>query len=146
MSQVSKNILNNRVYERIFSLFPQLLHRMIARNQENDLVKAFFTRTEKIIFAKRVAIAFMLVKGYTYQQIVTKIKVSYGTVSRISDVLRTNGSVVASELDSIAKEDAFLHFLNAIDYHSERIMPPKGNQREWRKIVATKKKQLKPSI
>lgn len=146
MSQVSKNILNNRVYERIFSLFPQLLHRMIARHQEDDLVKAFFTRTEKIVFAKRVAIAFMLVKGYTYQQIVTKIKVSYGTVSRISDVLRTNGSVVASELDSIAKEDAFLHFLNAIDYHLERITPPKGNQRVWRKIVATKKKHLKPSI
>lgn len=133
MSQVSKYQLSNKVYAKIFTLFPQFLYRMTSRGKQSELIDAFFTRTEKIVIAKRVAIAFLLVKGYTYDKIVGKIKVSHGTVAKIADSLKTNDKSLIKELDSIAKEDAFMEFLNAVGYQVSKLLPPKGgNWSSWR--------------
>jgi len=147
MSQVSKNKLNNKVYERIFSLFPQFLHRMVVKNKQSIVIDAFFTRTEKIVFSKRIAIAFMLVKGYNYRQISAKIKVSTSTILKIADCLRnSNDDSIVHELELIAKEDAFIEFLGAIDYKISKLLPPKsGNWSVWRGRIEKAKasKQVK---
>lgn len=133
MSQVSKNKLNSKIYERIFTLFPQFIYRMTSKGKQIELVDAFFTHTEKTIFAKRIAIAFMLVKGYDYRQISSKIKVSTGTIANIADALKVHGDIVVKELESIAKEDSFVEFLNSIGYQISTILPPKGgNWSTWR--------------
>lgn len=133
MSQVSKYKLNKKVYEKIFSLFPQFLYRMTSKGKQNALVSAFFTNTEKIVFAKRIAIAFMLVKGYKYDQIVSKIKVSHGTVAKMADALKVHGDTVIKELENIAREDSFVEFLNSIGYQISTMLPPKGgNWSTWR--------------
>ncbi len=136
MSQVSKYQLNNKVYNKIFSLYPQFLHKMTKQGKQKEFVEAFFTRTEKIVIAKRIAIAFMLVKGYQYDQIRSKIKVSTGTIANIADVLKVNGESIAQELNKIAQEDAFKEFLGAIDYTISKILPPKGaNWSTWRSRI-----------
>ena len=129
MTQISKYKLNSKVYEKIFSLFPQFLYKMTKQGHQGLLVDSFFTNTEKTIFAKRIAIAFMLVKGYKYSDIVSKIKVSQGTVAKISEALRVHSEVIVKELESIAKEDAFNEFLGSIDYQVSSLIPPKG--RNW---------------
>ncbi len=133
MSQVSKNQLSNKVYEKIFSLFPRFLYKMTSKGKQSELVNAFFTRTEKIVFAKRIAIAFMLTKGYSYRQISTKIKVSTSTIIKIADSVKNNESTVKKELELIATEDSFVEFLNSIDYQLAKLLPPKGgNWSSWR--------------
>lgn len=133
MTQVSKFKLNNKVYEKIFSLFPQFLYKMTNKGQHTLLVDSFFTTTEKTVFAKRIAIAFMLVKGYKYDQIVNKIKVSHGTIAKIAEALRVHGGVIVKELENIAKDDAFKAFLGSINYHISSILPPKGgNWSAWK--------------
>ena len=129
MSQVSKYQLNNNVYEKIFSLFPLFLSRMTNKGKQNILVETFFSSTEKTMIAKRVAIAFMLVKDYRYDQIVDKLKVSHGTVAKIADALRTHDNVIKTELNLIASEQAFAQFLNAIGYQVSKLLPPKGG--DW---------------
>ncbi|EKD80164.1 MAG: hypothetical protein ACD_40C00191G0007 [uncultured bacterium] len=142
MSQVSKYKLNDKIYDKIFSLFPQFLYRMTSKGNQNLLVEAFFTNTEKIVIAKRVAIAFMLVKGYKYDQIVNKIKVSHGTVAKISDSLKTHSGLITKEFESIAKEDAFVEFLNAIEYQVSKLLPPKsGNWSTWRGRIEKEKRE-----
>ncbi len=133
MSQVSKYQLSNKVYAKIFTLFPQFLYRMTSKGKQSELIDAFFTRTEKIVVAKRVAIAFLLVKGYTYDSIVNKIKVSHGTVAKIADSLKANEKDIVRELNNIAKEDAFSEFLNSVGYQVTKLLPPKGgNWSSWR--------------
>jgi len=133
MSQVSKNQLNNKVYEKIFSLFPKFLYRMTSRGKQSELIDSFFTRTEKIVLAKRVAIAFMLVKGYDYRQISSKIKVSTSTILKVADSLKSHPTSIKKELELIATEDAFVGFLNSIGYQLAKLLPPKGgNWSSWR--------------
>lgn len=143
MTQISKYKLNSKVYEKIFSLFPEFLYRMTSKGHQGLLVDAFFTNTEKIIFAKRIAIAFMLVKGYKYDQIVNKIKVSHGTVAKIAEALRVSGSAIIKELENIAKEDSFKEFLNSIGYKLTTMLPPKGgNWSAWRSRIEKEKNKL----
>ena len=146
MSQVSKHKLNNSVYEKIFSLFPQFLSRMISHGKQAELVAAFFTSTERIVLAKRIAIAFMLTKGYTYDQIVGKLKVSHGTVAKIAESIKNGDNIIIKELEGIAKEQSFVEFLNAIGYKLETALPPKGgNWSSWRRrIEEDKKKYTEP--
>jgi len=133
MTQVSKYKLSDKVYQRIFSLFPEFLYRMIKNGHQKDLIDAFFTNTEKIVFAKRIAIAFMLVNGYKYDQIVNKIKVSHGTVAKISDALKNKGEILSLEFQKIASEEAFVDFLNSVGYNLSKFLPPKGgNWSVWR--------------
>jgi uncharacterized protein YerC len=147
MTQVSKYQLNSKVYEKIFSLFPQFLYRMTNKGQQNLLVNAFFTGTEKIVFAKRIAIAFMLVKGYRYDQIISKIKVSNGTVAKIAEALRTNDGPIIKELEAIAKEDAFKEFLGSINYQISSILPPKGGKwSSWKADLIKEKENTKSAI
>ncbi len=140
MSQVSKNKLNDKVYEKIFSLFPKFLYRMTSKGKQSELIDAFFTRTEQIVLAKRVAIAFMLVKGYDYRTISSKIKVSTSTILKISESLKGHSESVKKELELIAGEDAFIGFLNSIDYKLAKLFPPKGgNWSEWRRRLEKEK-------
>jgi len=147
MSQVSKNKLNNKVYEKIFTLFPQFLYQMTSHGKQTDLIDSFFTRTEKIVFAKRIAIAFMLVKGYDYRQISSKLKVSTSTILKVSDSLRDHPTSVKRELELIAKEDAFVEFLNSLGYNLAKILPPKGgNWSVWRRNLEQEKRDSKIPI
>jgi len=141
MSQVSKNKINNKVYEKIFSLFPRFLFKMTSKGKQSELVDVFFTRTEKIVLAKRIAIAFMLVKGYSYRQISDKIKVSTSTILKIADSITSKQSI-EEELKLIDAEDAFADFLNAIDYHVAKLLPPKGgNWSTWRGKIEKEKRE-----
>ncbi len=120
---------------------------MTSKGKQSELVDSFFTRTEKTIFAKRIAIAFMLVKGYNYRQISQKIKVSTSTVSRISDAIHNNHTSVTRELKLIEAEDSFKEFLGVIDYKISKIIPPKGgNWSVWRGRIERDKKDTETVI
>jgi uncharacterized protein YerC len=144
MSQISRNKLDVQVYEKIFSLFPRLLYKMTSKGRQLELIDSFFTRTEKVIFAKRIAIAFMLTKGYSYRAIAHKIKVSTGTILKIAESLRLNNQSTRKELESMATEDAFTDFLSAIGYSLAVALPPKsGNWSTWRGRIEKEKKAAK---
>lgn len=50
-----------------------------------------FTPTERIMFAKRLAIAALLSQGLPYKVIADKLKVSTSTVARVNLWLKTSG-------------------------------------------------------
>lgn len=142
MTQVSKHKLNQQVYSKIFLLFPKFLGRLSRQGQEIEVVEALFSRVEQTMMAKRIAISFMLIKGYTYEQISSKLKVSYGTIGKIAEVTKKVGAHFTSELQKIAKEDAFSDFLNAIGYKLAVMLPPKGgNWSSWRRDIEKSKRE-----
>lgn len=142
MTQVSKHQLNEEVYRKIFLLFPQFLGSLSRKGRELVVVDALFSTTEQTMIAKRIAIAFMLVKGYGYAPISAKLKVSYGTIAKINEITKNADSIFVKELESIARHDAFSDFLNAIGYKLSVAMPPRGgNWSVWRRRIEEDRKK-----
>lgn len=142
MSQVSKHKLNQKIYDKIFTLFPQLLSRLSSKGHASIAINALFSTTEKTMIAKRIATAFMLVKGYTYSQINSKIRVSYGTIGKIAELTKNADSNFVKELQLMATEQAFSEFLDAIGYKVALLLPPKGgNWSVWRRNIEQTRRQ-----
>jgi uncharacterized protein YerC len=136
MSQVSKHKLSQKVFDKIFSLFPQFLGRLSRQGHAPVVINALFSTTEKTMIAKRVATAFMLVKGYTYQQIKDNLCISNGTIGKIAEITKNADSKFVKELQLMAKEQAFGEFLDSIGYKLSVILPPKGgNWSTWRRNI-----------
>lgn len=136
MSQVSKHKLNQKVFDKIFSLFPQLLGRLSRKGDESLIINTLFSTTERTMIAKRIATAFMLTKGYTYEQIKEKLCISFSTIGKIAEITKTADSKFTKELQLIAKEQAFGEFLDAIGYKLSLVLPPKGgNWSVWRRNI-----------
>ena len=64
MTQVSKYPLSKDVYDKIFEIFLKTLINIKNKNEGRNLIKDFFTPTERIMFAKRLGIALLLEKNY----------------------------------------------------------------------------------
>src|SRR3989344_4526077 len=100
MSQVSKHKLSQNVFDKIFSLFPQVVGRLSRQGHAPVVINTLFSTTERTMVAKRVATAFMLVKGYTYQQIKDKLRISNGTIGKIAEITKNADSKFVKELQS----------------------------------------------
>ena len=69
MTQVSKRFLQKQVEERILDLFWTSLSSLSAKDKVSLFLDDLLSPTEKLMLSKRVAIAFMLMKGYDYPTI-----------------------------------------------------------------------------
>ena len=147
MAQVSKHKLNQQVYTKIFTLFPKFLGRLSRKGQESDAIESLFSRVEQTMIAKRIAISFMLIKGYTYEQISSKLKVSFGTIGKVAEITKKANSHFTKELHDISKEDSFSDFLNAIGHKLQSTLPPKGgNWSSWRRDIEKSKREGKQAF
>src|SRR3989344_1037615 len=84
MPQISKYPISDAVYSRIFDIFLDTVSDLRGKKKVSDFINSFLTPTEQIMLAKRLAIAFLLAKGYDYRDISTILRVSTGTVSRVA--------------------------------------------------------------
>ncbi|MEI6690139.1 MAG: Trp family transcriptional regulator [bacterium] len=142
MSQVSKRKIDQKVYDKLFSLLPEFMGRLSRNNHQQDFVNTLFYTTEKTMIAKRLAIAFMLTKEYTYSQMISKLKVSQGTVAKVAEMVGNADKSFISELQNISKEQQFVDFLELIGYKIETMLPPKGgNWSVWRRRIEKDKQK-----
>ncbi len=75
MPQVSKNTPRKEVSDRIYEIY--------AKSLPNSLLDELLTKTEKIMIAKRISIAYLLAQNYDYRTISQVLKVSTSTVGSI---------------------------------------------------------------
>ena len=85
MAQVSKHWVPKEIQERILSVFVKTLANLKTERQVSLFVEDLLTSTEKVMLAKRVAIAFLLSKEYSYRQISLMLNVSMSTIGWVSD-------------------------------------------------------------
>ena len=91
MTKVSRLSLRPDVWERIFNLFTGTLADIKDRNKLEAFVKYFFSPTERIMFAKRLAAAVLLAKGHDYQSIRKILRLSPPTIAKISIKVKYEG-------------------------------------------------------
>lgn len=89
--QVSKNPLSPKISREIENSFWWILTNLQKEEEVKKFLNDFLSPTEKIMLIKRLAIAMLLLKGYTYRNIREILKVSYPTINHIQRWLAKGG-------------------------------------------------------
>jgi uncharacterized protein YerC len=115
MSQISKYPVSKQISDRIFEIFLKSLIEIKNENDGNEFISDLLSPTEKIVLSKRLAIAFLLEKGFDYKTIQSILKVSAPTIASVNTA-RIYGSAGYKKLISrILKEEMLMSlFDNAI--------------------------------
>lgn len=115
MTQISKNPVHKDVYYSIRDDFLWILTAMHSQSEVKAFFYDFFTKTERIMFAKRLAVALMLHKGFQYDDIRFILHVSTATISRASEWLDHGGEGVKYAMDKLIKEEKAELFWKQVD-------------------------------
>ena len=132
MTQVSKYRMDKDLEKRMFNVFYKTLADLRTEKQVEMFLHDLLTPTEKVMLAKRVSIAFLLLEGkLRYRDISKILKVSLGTIARVNGVLALQRRGYKKILGEALKKKALKILLSElIDVIT--IVPPKGaNWSEW---------------
>ena len=85
MPKISRYKLEKRMEELILRQLAQIFQKITEEDGVSLLMNNLFTRTEKIMLAKRIAIAILLEKEWNYTAISNALKVSPTTISFVKN-------------------------------------------------------------
>lgn len=87
MTKVSRILIDPKRISFFINSLWNALALLEDRKEAEAFFKDVFTRTEILMFAKRIQIAKMLLLGYDYQTISSFVRVGNTTISKVSDWL-----------------------------------------------------------
>lgn len=114
MTQVSKYRISQNVNDQILGIFLQTLAGLTNKTQVSEFLGEFLTPTEKVMLSKRLAIGYLVARGYEYREISRTLKVSTATVGSFARLYKYGTSykkVVNKILDKIKTKEMFLDFI-----------------------------------
>src|SRR3989344_2165753 len=115
MPKVSQNPLSSEMRQEITSAFI----RTLTKIDDDHLLKRFLddllTPTEKLMLAKRLMVAVLLQRGYSYGAVCRVLKMSKTTVHLIQRDLVKSGDGYRKVFDRFFKESKGQRILNAIE-------------------------------
>jgi uncharacterized protein YerC len=135
MAQVSRHFMNPNIEKRVYEVFIESVKNTKNSGEVIDFLNDLLSPVEKIMMAKRVAIAFLLLQDkYTYYQISKTLKVSRGTIAKIHATFALQGKGYRKILGDILKrkiaKTALSELLDAMT-----LLPSKGTTIEyWNKV------------
>lgn len=133
MAQVSKRYLQKKVEDRILDLFWTSLSSLSTKEQIALFLDDLLSPTEKLMLAKRLAIAFMLLKGYDYPSINNRLKVSDPTIWNVKTNLAYRGKGYKIAIGSIMNKEKWEKFWQDLDHFFEQILPPRYGT-NWKEV------------
>lgn len=133
MSQVSKYPISSDIEQRIYEVFTKTISKLSRPSQINKFFEAFLSPVERIMLAKRLSIALLLLKGYKYPEIRKVLRVSPPTISDVSMNLKYMSPEFRSVIESIIKDEKLEAFWNQVtDVISDNVPPGGVNWSSWR--------------
>jgi uncharacterized protein YerC len=107
MAQISKRIIRPEIEKRLSALFQETLSGLRNKNEAQLFVEDVLTRTEKVMLAKRVAIAVLLEKNFDYRSIRDLLKVSSSTISTVKEQFQRDGGGYKSIVQRLARAESW---------------------------------------
>jgi uncharacterized protein YerC len=141
MPKVSRLSLRKDVWDRIFSLFINTLAGQTDKKKLSRFVDDFFSPTEKIMFAKRLAAAVLVAKGHDYASIREILKVSPPTIAKLSLKVKYGGEGLKPVIEDIFKKQSSQIIWREIE--SLFDVPTKGNLKSPERFVRNLKREQK---
>jgi uncharacterized protein YerC len=116
--QTSSKDLTKKQQQQIIERFITLITDLRSPQEARAFFESFLTDTEQLVFAKRLAIMWLLEQGKSYDEIRQELHVSSATISSIAGQMNKLGSKMSVEklrvdewADKVAKKiSRFLPF------------------------------------
>lgn len=93
--QVSKKKINRNLKRQIYSLLFQVIADVKNNQQMEELLKDLLSKTEIDVISRRLAIAYYLSRGRSYENIKTSLAVSSTTIASVSEQMKKKGFQLA---------------------------------------------------
>src|SRR3989344_8538377 len=149
MSQISKYQMDKILEERMFSVFYQTLADLRKKDEVQEFLNDLLTPTERIMLAKRLAIATLLIKGTTYEYIRDVIKVSTSTIMGVKTWLNIGGKGYLKAVTKLILNEKFDAFLDKTEELIEKLTIPrpgsdwsKKRSQSWKEYSLRRKKRI----
>lgn len=149
MAQVSKRVLQKNVEERILDLLWASLSMLSTKQKVAFFLDDLLSPTEKLMFGKRLAIAFMLIKGYDYPSINSRLKVSDSTIWNVKTSLVYKGKGYKMAIQKIMSKEKWEKFWQDLDHFFEQALPPRygtnwkeARRKQWEKRRKQEEKRV----
>lgn len=95
------------IEQRIYQILWQSLAKLNHPSDVSLFAQDILTPTEKVMIAKRLAIALLLSRGWDQEAISKVLKVSTDTIHRLKISLRTGGRGYQKVINQIEKDEAW---------------------------------------
>lgn len=145
MSQVSKYPISKAVEEECLNLLHTTISSLHGKQEIKEFLDDFLSPIERIMLAKRLGIAVLLGKGYTYDQIRKVLRVTPPTISMVSMAMKYTGKGYRHIVDMVIGSERWNEFWQRVDDFLADILPPKGKdwsywrRERWQRKIKTKK-------
>ncbi|GIW57450.1 MAG: hypothetical protein KatS3mg083_395 [Candidatus Dojkabacteria bacterium] len=141
MTQISRYPVTTTVNKQILQLFRNAISSLKQSDEIDDFLEDFLSPVEKIMLAKRLAIAVMLAKGYDYQSIKAILHVTPSTIASVSIRLKYAGKGYKKTVEKILQEGKINDFWQKVDLIISSIPQSKGTNRYQHKQELENKKR-----
>lgn len=106
MPRVSTRRLDKNIEQEIVANLDWLVSQLKSEEQANLFLQFVLTREERLMLAKRLAVLFLIHKGYHYSDIAEALKITPATISKfrsVFDVSSAEARTVLQKLDEREK-------------------------------------------
>ncbi|MFH1244469.1 MAG: Trp family transcriptional regulator, partial [bacterium] len=125
MSQVSRRYLNPKVEQQIFDTFVESFTSLSSAQKAEGFLYDLLSPVEQIMLGKRLAIAYMLIKGYSQRAIADTLKVSQPTVTKVNASLKI-GTGYRAIISHMLQKEKVVAFFDKLEEKLDKMLPPKG--------------------
>ncbi len=132
--------MSTKIQTKVYEVFVESVKNTKTSGEVIDFLNDLLSPIEKIMMAKRVAVAFLLLEDkYTYAKISKAIKVSKGTIAKIHAVFALQGKGYRKTLGNILKRKVAKSALSEL-LDILTPLPPKGTKPEYWKYLKNKER------
>lgn len=144
MAQVSKFPVSRDVSDRISEVFQMTISSLSSKEDIEEFFEEFLSPVEKIMLAKRLSIAVLLAKGYTYPSIASVLRVTPSTIASVSLALKYKGKGYQKAVGKILANEKMSDFWQKIEDILGGLPPTKGSFIYYRDKYEREKQKKKP--
>lgn len=133
MTQVSRKVLKRDIEERMQEVFLESIAMVKTKGSVEKLVDDLLSPTEKIMLAKRIAIALLLLKRYDQRAVSNLLKVGLTTVNKVSRALQRGTGGYGMVINAIVRQEKFHAFLEKLDDTLAEVVTAGRSLPHWRR-------------
>ena len=115
MPRVSKNKISEEVREKILHALFLSFARIHDNRSISELFENLLTSTERIMIAKRLAAALLLIRCYEYRGICSLLKMSHVTVNQVKREIEKGGKGYQLAAHLVGRDSGVESILKKID-------------------------------
>lgn len=139
MSRVSKIKLDKELESELYSQFWYSLGKINNQLKSSDFFSDLLSESEKLMLAKRFAVAILLSRGKNTTEIHDSLHVSYTTISTVSSWTKNAKSQTVKLLRQISNEKGWEVLFDRVDEILDKIPPKRGS--DWKEEYKEKRKR-----